>query len=84
MPKGWEEGEGFQLTCPKGHYNDLATAFLGSDVFVIRTLLNLGSEALPIKKDVSERGRVWLGVWWVRAAGVWLSRGSADVCREWQ
>lgn len=48
MPEAWEEGQAFRLTCPEGQYNDMATAFLSSDSFVIRTLLDMGSEAMPI------------------------------------
>jgi hypothetical protein len=48
IPEVWGEHHGFQLTCPEGYYNDLATGFLSNDVFVIRTLLNLGSETMPI------------------------------------
>jgi len=44
-----------QYSCPEGQYNDLATGLMGSPVWVIRSLLSLGSEAEPVNNQVSFR-----------------------------
>lgn len=53
LPESWLPHHGVRLTCPPGKYNDLGTALLGSDVWVIRTLLNLGGEDMPVHKSCS-------------------------------
>lgn len=39
--------------CPEGQYNDLGTALQGSAVWVIRSLLSLGSDNEPVNNRVS-------------------------------
>lgn len=48
LPETWDAAQPFRLTCPEGQYNDLATAYLSSDVWVVRSFFNLGSESQPI------------------------------------
>ncbi|KAL4451977.1 hypothetical protein ABPG75_007639 [Micractinium tetrahymenae] len=48
LPESWNAEEVVRYTCPDGQYNDLATGLLGSAVWVIRSLISLGSEAEPV------------------------------------
>jgi hypothetical protein len=51
-PEQWDEAEVFRGSCPEGQYNDLSTGLLGSGVWVIRSLLSLGSESEPVNNQV--------------------------------
>ena len=51
-PEQWDAAEVFRGSCPEGQYNDLATGLLSSGVWVIRSLLSLGSEAEPVNNQV--------------------------------
>lgn len=50
LPEAWDGSEVVQHSCPPGTYNDLATGMMGSAVWVIRSLLSLGSEAEPVNR----------------------------------
>lgn len=53
LPESWDAGDVVRLRCPAGSYNDLATGMQSSAVFVIRSLLSLGSEDEPVNNRVS-------------------------------
>ncbi|KAL4442514.1 hypothetical protein ABPG77_005098 [Micractinium sp. CCAP 211/92] len=48
VPAVWEQPGWVQHTCPPGHYNDLATAWLSPPVWSIRTLISLGTREEPL------------------------------------
>ena len=48
LPEAWDASDVVQHGCQAGQYNDLATGMQGSAVWVIRSLLSLGSEAEPL------------------------------------
>jgi chloride channel 7 len=48
LPEAWDPEDVVRHGCPAGYYNDLATGLQGSAVWVIRSLLSLGSEAEPL------------------------------------
>ncbi|KAL4447790.1 hypothetical protein ABPG75_005009 [Micractinium tetrahymenae] len=50
VPAEWRQDAWVQHTCPAGHYNDLATAWLSPPVWSIRTLISLGTEEEPLGK----------------------------------
>ncbi|KAI7842601.1 hypothetical protein COHA_003705 [Chlorella ohadii] len=52
LPEAWEPEDVVRHGCPAGFYNDLATGLQGSAVWVIRSLLSLGSEAEPLAGQV--------------------------------
>lgn len=51
VPAEWAEANVVRMHCEEGRYNDLATALLADSVWVIRSLLGLGSDAEPIHRS---------------------------------
>lgn len=59
VPEGWDAADTVRWNCGEGQYNDLATGLMGSSLWVIRSLLSLGSEAEPVNNQVGVGVRVW-------------------------
>lgn len=53
LPDEWDAADVIRHNCGEGQYNDLATGLLSSSVWVIKSLLSLGSDAEPVNNRVS-------------------------------
>lgn len=51
-PHEWDVADVVRHNCPEGQYNDLGTALLSDAVWVIKSLLQLGSDAEPINNGL--------------------------------
>ena len=83
LPETWQAEDVVQYTCPDGQYNDLATGLLGSAVWVIRSLLSLGSEAEPVNNMVGAWWRVASNKFNVPTALTSKSSNGREAARSW-